>query len=84
MRNILTTISGVIEHHIVSSYTTTEPLLLAVGMQQSISPSLKMVNEEWEDMCRECGAWEWIDGEVYGSSSEVNNDDDAQRNEFGG
>ncbi len=59
-----------------------EALLLAVGMQQSVGPSLEIEGEEWEDLCRECGGWEWIDGEIAepvdGGRAVV------QRNEFGG
>ena len=59
-----------------------EALLLAVGMRQSISPCLEIGGEEWEDLCRECGAWEWIDGEV---AEPVDSGTAAvQRNEFGG
>lgn len=56
-------------------------LLLAVGMRQSVSPSLEMGGEEWEDFCRECGGgWEWIDGEI----GEAGKGETERRNEFGG
>ena len=38
-------------------------------MQQTSVPSLKMTNDEWENICRECGHWEWIDGTLNASSS---------------
>ena len=57
------------------------PLLLAVGMRQSVSPSLEMEGEEWEDFCRECGVgWEWIDGEI----GDLGEGEKEGRNEFGG
>lgn len=60
-----------------------EPLLLAVGMQQTISPSLEVTNEEWENLCMDCGSWEWIDGELDGKG-ESNGEGKKERNEFGG
>lgn len=38
--------------------------MLAVGMPQLIAPSLEIGVDEWEDLGRECGGWEWIDGEA--------------------
>jgi len=35
-----------------------------------------MGDEEWEELGRECGGWEWVDGEIEG--------DGGRRNEFGG
>ena len=63
--------------HTSSSYVTSEPLLLAVGMQQTMSPYLQVTNEEWENLCMDCGSWEWIDGELDGKGK-------MERNEFGG
>ena len=74
-----------IEHHTSSSYSTTEPLLLAVGMHQSSSPILEMEDDEWEDLCRGCGAWEWIDGEINGEQEgKGGGKKEVERNEFGG
>lgn len=83
IRKLLTTIHEVIEHHTGSSYSTSEPLLLAVGMQQTMLPSLAMESEEWEDICRECGGWEWIDGEVDGVEDSKVLGREESRNEFG-
>ena len=80
LRTLLSTISSVIEHHNSSSYLTTEPVLLAVGMQQTTTPSLEIPTEEWEELCRECGSWEWIDGTVDGPKLKQKEKD---RNEFG-
>lgn len=85
IRLSLTTIRWVIEHHAGHAYATSEPLLLAVGMQQTVSPRLEIESEEWEDVCRECGGWEWIDGEIAevdGPKGERQSEE--QRNEFGG
>lgn len=75
LRDVLSCISAVIERHTAAPtnddgggmrYVIDEekPLMLAVGMQHSgvIGPSLDKGVEEWEDLCRECGGWEWIDG----------------------
>ncbi|KAL2048117.1 hypothetical protein N7G274_000028 [Stereocaulon virgatum] len=80
IRSLLTTVHKVIEHHTRSSYSISEPLLLAVGMQQGLSPSLEMESEEWEEFCGECGGWEWIEGEV-GRGEEGTKE--VGRNEFG-
>ena len=86
LRTILSTINEVIEHHSQSSYSTTKPLLLAVGMQQTITPSLEIETEEWEDLCRECGGWEWIDGTLEGyanTSQEKKTQEQEVVNEYG-
>lgn len=82
IRNLLTTIHEVVSKHTSSSYITSEPLLLAVGMQQTISPSLEVTNEERENLCMECGSWEWIDGELDGKG-ESNAEGKKERNDFG-
>ena len=69
--------------HTSSGYITSEPLLLAVGTQQTISPYLQVTNEEWENLCRDCGSWEWIDGELDGKA-ESNGEGKKEKNEFGG
>ncbi|CAF9904275.1 MAG: hypothetical protein HETSPECPRED_003496 [Heterodermia speciosa] len=70
IRTLLTTLTGLITHHTqsaVDSYSVNnEPLLLYLGLHQPKVPRLEISNEEWEDMGRECGGWEWIDGEVEG------------------
>lgn len=68
--------------HTSSSYDIGESLLLAVGMQQTISPSLEVTNEEWENLCMDCGSWEWIDGELDGKVE--SNGEGKEKNEFGG
>ncbi|KAK4691169.1 hypothetical protein P7C71_g5774, partial [Lecanoromycetidae sp. Uapishka_2] len=83
IRTLLTTIHEVIEHHVKDTYATSEPLLLAVGMQQTMLPSLLMESEEWEDMCRDCGMWEWIDGGLDGAEAGNNGIKEDARNEFG-
>lgn len=72
-----------VSKHTSSGYVTCEPLLLAVGTEQTISPSLEVTHEEWENLCMECGSWEWIDGELDGK---VKSDEEGrkERNEFGG
>lgn len=49
-------------------------------MHQPLNPRLELSAEEWEDLCQECGGWEWIDGEVDGEMGRGKGD----RNEFGG
>ncbi|KAL8929107.1 MAG: hypothetical protein Q9172_000650 [Xanthocarpia lactea] len=75
IRETLTTIHDVITHHQETSnkYTTedSEPLLLLVGMPQPLRPLFEMSNDQWEDLCLDCGRWQWIDSEAEG------------RNEFG-
>ncbi|KAL6721588.1 hypothetical protein ACLMJK_000692 [Lecanora helva] len=84
IQSLLTAINSIIERHDQSSYTTSEPLLLAVGMQQSIVPSLEMNSDEWDNLCRECGGWEWIDGELaVGGDYQEQDEGQEQRNEFG-
>ncbi|KAL8930634.1 MAG: hypothetical protein Q9208_000505 [Pyrenodesmia sp. 3 TL-2023] len=72
IRTTLTTLHRVLSHHQQSSsYASTsieEPLLLAIGMPQPLRPLLAMSNDEWEDLCRECGGWEWIDNEATGKN----------------
>lgn len=85
IRSSLTTIHEVIEHHTGGSYLMTEPLLLAIGLRQTVTPNLEMKTDEWEDTCRDCGGWEWVDGEiaeVYESEGERRRE--GKRNEFGG
>ena len=77
----LKAVAEVVAHH-NGAYGVGEPLLLAVGMKQSISPSLEVGKDEWEDVCRENGAWEWIDGERSGEERRKGVME-VQTNEFG-
>lgn len=43
-------------------------------MHQPLSPRLELSDEAWDDVGRECGGWEWIDGEKQSGG----------RNELGG
>lgn len=85
VRTLLTTISNLLAHHAstISSYVfAPDPILLAVGMHQPLNPRLELSKEEWEDLCQECGGWEWIDAEV---DNEVGKGKEkVDRNEFGG
>ena len=78
IRTLLTTLTGLIKYHAqeaVESYSVNdEPLLLYLGSHQPKVPRLEIFDDEWEDIGRECGGWEWIDGEV----------EEKSRNEFGG
>lgn len=70
----------------VSKHTSSvisEPLLLAVGTEQTTSPSLEVSHDEWEKLCMDCGSWEWIDGELDGKV-EPNKEGHRETNEFGG
>lgn len=78
IRLLLSTISRLLERNTTPYSLAHEPVLLAVGVHQPVSPRAEVPTEEWEDLCRECGGWEWVDGEV--SRDEVN----GAKNEFGG
>ncbi|CAF9908471.1 hypothetical protein IMSHALPRED_006683 [Imshaugia aleurites] len=82
VRKLLAAIQEVVSSHASSGYGISEPLLLAVGTQQTLSPSLEVTNEEWENLCMDCGSWEWIDGELNGKV-ESNGEGKEERNEFG-
>lgn len=79
IRTLLNTLSGLVAHHTsgaVDSYQLAhEPLLLCLGVLRPTVPRLEINDEDWEDLCREAGGWEWIDGEAEG---------EGKRNEFGG
>ena len=79
IRNLLATIHEVVRKHTTSGYVTSEPLLLAVGTQQTTTGPI----EEWENLCMDCGTWEWIDGELDGKT-EPSGEGRKERNEFGG
>lgn len=70
-------------NHTSSGYAINEPLLLAVGTQQTLNPSLEITNEAWETLCMDCGSWEWIDAEL-GGEVESGGEGKKKRNEFGG
>ena len=83
LQNLLATIHEVVSHHTNSGYAQSEPLLLAVGAQQTASPRLELTDEEWDNICIDCGAWEWINGELGGESTSDRRGR-KERNEFGG
>lgn len=83
IRSLLATIHQVVSTHTSSRYGLSEPLLLAVGTQQTVNPSLELTYEEWENLCMECGSWEWIDGELD-DNLDSNGQGRKERNEFGG
>ena len=83
LQNLLATIHEVVGHHTSSGYARSEPLLLAVGAQQTASPRLELTDEEWDNICIDCGAWEWIDGKLDGKLTSDRNGN-KERNEFGG
>lgn len=73
IRNTLTAIHKVITHHQETAsdrYTTvdSEPLLLVVGMPQTLRPLLELSNDAWEDLGLDCGGWQWIDSEAKGKN----------------
>ena len=70
-------------HHTKSGCARSEPLLLAVGAQQTASPRLELTDEEWDNICMDCGTWEWIDGELDRESTSDRRGG-KERNEFGG
>lgn len=41
---------------------------MIIGMPQHLRPLLNMTNDEWENLCLECGGWEWIDSEAKGKN----------------
>lgn len=69
IRTTLRTVHDVISHHSRSSYSAPEPLLVALAMPNSTTPALEIEEEEWEDLGRECGGWEYIDGGIPLSSA---------------
>ena len=85
VRSILTTIHAIIEHHTHSNYSVQEPLLLVVGVQQTVQPCLEIEADEWDDLCRESGGWEWIDGEIgWKDNGGEELQGEELKNEFGG
>ncbi|KAL8735985.1 MAG: hypothetical protein Q9166_000547 [cf. Caloplaca sp. 2 TL-2023] len=37
-------------------------------MPQPLRPLLEMSNDDWEDLCLDCGGWQWIDSEATGKN----------------
>ncbi|KAL8931333.1 MAG: hypothetical protein Q9211_007043 [Gyalolechia sp. 1 TL-2023] len=72
IRATLAAIRSVLAHHGATSeeYTAVdhEPLLMVLGMPQTRRPVRTMTDEEWEDLCRGCGGWEWVDSEARGKN----------------
>lgn len=76
LKQLLSTIKEVIEHHSSSNSGSGEDntaLRLVLGLPQPLTPRLALGAEEWDDIGRECGGWEWIDGEMEGGGSEDRN-----------
>ncbi|KAL9640403.1 MAG: hypothetical protein Q9164_000285 [Protoblastenia rupestris] len=71
-----------IAHHTSSSYASAEPLLVALGMFATASPSLDLQSEEWEVLCRDAGGWEYVDG-CIGKPMEGDEKGKVPTNEFG-
>ena len=74
VRDILQAVHEVVRHYMgeADPYDEVEPpLLLAIGLPGS-GAEQRDDKEEWDDMCRECGGWEYIDGctEANGKSNE--------------
>lgn len=88
-RAMLRTIHDVIAHQMRSSYNAPEPLLVALAMPNSMTPALEIEEEEWEDLGRECGGWEYIDGAIPlsvsgdGSKGGEKRKEGVQTNEYG-
>ncbi|KAL8944700.1 MAG: hypothetical protein Q9216_000268 [Gyalolechia sp. 2 TL-2023] len=72
IRSTLSTVHSILAHHreTPDEYTAVDsnPLLLVVGMSQPLRPLLSMTDHEWEDLCLDCGNWEWIDSEAKGKN----------------
>ena len=82
MRETLRTIKAIIDYHAATSYSLTKPLLLAVVATKSEAPSLEVRSEEWEDLCRDEGGWEWIDGSIGVLEGGQKGQEKATVNEF--
>lgn len=54
-----------------------DALKLAITLPSQTVPCLIFEDAEWEDLCRENGAWEYIDGTISPATA-------GKRNEFGG
>ncbi|KAL9094647.1 MAG: hypothetical protein Q9163_006545, partial [Psora crenata] len=58
------------------------PLLVALASRASAAPSLDLPHEDWDDLCRDAGNWEYIDGSVDTSKADYRGKT-AAKNEFG-
>lgn len=65
-----------LHHYSRSNYDTDAAALLAVALPPGGVSGLRVAEEEWEDLCRESGGWEFVDGAVGGER--------GGRNEYGG
>lgn len=92
LQHLLSSVSAVLKHHSSSSSSSSTnydtdvdaPLLLAVALPSSTvsSSSSEVVDyEEWEDICRENGGWEFIDTT---GMNEDKAEGGNERNEYGG
>ncbi|KAL8710063.1 MAG: hypothetical protein Q9220_005334 [cf. Caloplaca sp. 1 TL-2023] len=71
LRALLRAVRTTLSHHqnsTTSSYTTSDPLLLLLGMPQPLLPLHPISPQEWEDLALDCGNWEYIDSEATGKN----------------
>lgn len=61
---VLKAVYDVIAHHTDHYARLTEPVMSAVGMRRTAQTCLEMSIEKWENICWDCGKWEWIDGSI--------------------
>ena len=64
VRNTLKAVQEVVQHHMgeVDPYDEVEPpLLLAVALPGK-DAGKGLGADKWDDLCRDCGRWEYIDG----------------------
>ncbi|MCJ1281463.1 hypothetical protein MMC26_000782 [Xylographa opegraphella] len=79
-QSLLATVAAVISHHLAapsssSSFAIVEaPARFAVALPRRQLPLLQLEDAAWEDLCRESGGWEFVDGDGGGGGA---------RNEFG-
>ncbi|KAI9842158.1 MAG: hypothetical protein M1837_007445 [Sclerophora amabilis] len=52
------------------STAAADGILLAVSMPQSTTPSLGLTGDQWEDLCRDIGGFEYVDAEASGTRNE--------------
>ncbi|MCJ1433218.1 hypothetical protein MMC27_002577 [Xylographa pallens] len=77
-QTLLATIAALLTHHLSASFAATEPpALFAVALPHHQLPRLALDAAAWEDLCRESGGWEFVDGAEGGGAEE------GARNEFG-
>ena len=64
VRAILQAAYEVVRHYLGEAdpyHEADPPLLLAIGLPGS-GTGLEVNGEDWDELCRECGGWEYIDG----------------------